>query len=289
MVSIQFETKRVEMMYRVFTLFTAVVFSAMSGSIRAGELLSVRTYTANEGGFLSNSHMVSDGTETVVIDAQFSVFEGLKVSRVLQSSQQRLSKIIVTHPHPDHFYGIEILGAQFPDAQIYSGELTKSALDSSIGYWLKNLENDVGFAQTNEFENGEFTIGTTQVVYRVFRSGESAENTILYVPEQQILFVGDLASNGVHLWLAEGNWDNWLAQLDMIKLIGPIKTVYPGHGPVGGRSLLDAAEGYIKNFSRAIESSESQVQAIQKMMSLYPNYKLPQILSGSVQAAMAGK
>ena len=278
------------MTYRAHTLIVLVTSIALwvaPQSVRSAEPLTIHSYSANEGGFLSNSHIVANDTEAVIIDAQLSVPEGLNVGRMIKSGGHSLSKIIITHPHPDHYYGIQALGTLFPDARILASRLTTSALDSAIAHWIENPASADDFAQTSVLENGGFNLGQTPIIYRTFRSGESAENTVLYIPDQHILFVGDLASNGVHMWLAEGNLDNWLAQLDVIRSLGPIHSIYPGHGPVGGPSLLDDAEAYIENFKIAIDSSASQAEAIEFMTNHYPDYQLPQILHGSVRAIMS--
>lgn len=271
----------------LFALSALVSIMVTLQPANSAKSLSVHSYNANADGFLSNSHIVTDGMESILIDAQFSAQEGTNVARIVKSGEQRLSKIVITHPHPDHYYGLEVLGAEFPDAQIIAGPVTIAELNASISYWVENRADKSGFAQTTVFEHDEFNIGQTRIIHRIYHSGESAENTVLYIPDQQMLFVGDLASNGVHMWLAEGHLDNWLEQLDFIRSLGSIKTIYPGHGPVGGSILLDKAEDYIVNFKDAIETSESQAQAIRKMTMLYPDYQLPEILEGSIRAVMS--
>jgi glyoxylase-like metal-dependent hydrolase (beta-lactamase superfamily II) len=125
--------------------------------------------------------------------------------------------------------------------------------------------------------------------YIVLDDAESIENTIILIPSQQILFVGDLASNGIHMWLAEGRLDNWLAQLKFLRSLGTFSAIYPGHGPVGGMVLLEQAEKYITDFQHVVRSSRDVDMAIETMLALYPEYKLAAILEGSVRSVMASR
>lgn len=276
--------------HQAIILFAIVAGFVGTTAAQSSNHVSVYRYAANADGFLSNSYLVSAGDEAILIDAQFSAIEGARVAHLVSSRHHQLSKIFITHPHPDHYYGLESLGARFTNVEINAGPITAAEIDSSIAQWVRTSSQKLSagneFAPTVALQQNEFTLNGVRIQYRIFRAGESVENMVLYVPEQQLLFTGDLAGNGVHMWLAEGRLDNWLEQLELIRSFGSIKTVYPGHGVAGGPALLESAETYITNFKMAVKASESPANAIKKMLSLYPEHKLPQILAGSIQSVM---
>ncbi|MCZ6686027.1 MAG: hypothetical protein O6849_08615, partial [Candidatus Dadabacteria bacterium] len=60
----------------------------------------------------------------------------------------------------------------------------------------------------------------------------------------------------------------------------------PGHGPVGSTDILDQAEEYLLSFKESVNNSKTIDEAIKKMRNLYPDYKMPEILEGSVRSVM---
>ena len=272
----------------IFLILFTFSFSniAMSVPTDSKVTFSVVTYKASPEGFMSNSHILVGENETILIDAQFSPEEGRKVADLINSTGKKLSKIIITHPHPDHYYGLEVLGIEFGDAEITGGPRTIAEVKNTMKYWTDAKEGPQAFGKITVLENKRFKHEEVDIVYRIFRDGESVENTVIYIPSHKTLFVGDLASNGVHMWLGENKMDKWLEQLRTIRSIGPISSVYPGHGPVGNADILERAEEYLLNFKESVNNSETIDDAIKKMKKLYPDYEMPEILEGSVRSAM---
>jgi glyoxylase-like metal-dependent hydrolase (beta-lactamase superfamily II) len=247
---------------------------------------SVLTYKASPEGFMSNSHILIGENEAILIDAQFSPEEGRKVADLINSTGKTLSKIVITHPHPDHYYGLEVLGIEFEDAEITGGPRTITEVKNTMKYWTGAKGEPQVFGEMTVLGNKSLKHEDVDIIYRIFRDGESVENTIIYIPSNQTLFTGDLASNGVHMWLGENNMDKWLEQLRAIRSIGSISSVYPGHGPVGTADILERAEKYLLNFKESVNNSETIDDAIEKMKKLYPDYEMPEILEGSVRSVM---
>ena len=48
--------------------------------------------------------------------------------------------------------------------------------------------------------------------------------------------------------------------------------VYPGHGTVSDRSLLDGMRSYLIDFIAAVDSESTDAAAIERMKKLYPGY-----------------
>jgi len=271
----------------IFVLLTFSLFNiAISAPGGSNTELSVITYTASPEGFMSNSHILTGENEALLIDAQFSGSDGRKVAELIKSTGKELSGIIITHPHPDHYYGLEVLGMEFGDAEITGGPETIAGVRNTSKYWT-GADGKLGtFSDMTVMQNGSLKLEDIEIVYRIFRGGESFENTVIYLPSSQTLFIGDLASSGVHMWVGENNVDKWIEQLRGIRSIGPIVKVYPGHGTVGGPNLLEQAEKYLLSFKESVNNSETIDEAVTKMKKLYPDYKMPQILEGSVRAVM---
>lgn len=221
-----------------------------------------------------------------MVDAQFSKAEAKKVAELINSTGKKLTKILITHPHPDHYYGLEVLGAEYEDAEILGSPKTIEGIRNTSKYWTQSDGETLTLGKTTVLGDKGYKHGDLDITFKIFANGESVENTVVYVPSYQTLFISDLASNGVHMWIGENNAAKWLEQLKEISSIGPISTVYPGHGSVGGPELLAQAQKYLIDFTKTVNNSETIDEAILRMKELYPDYQMPEILEGSVRSIM---
>ena len=280
---------RIMAVIAAITLSVIFSSSAFCGPNTSTSPFTIHTYIASPEGFLSNSYIIEVENNLIVIDAQFSPQEAQNVAKVIESSGKRLSRIVITHPHPDHYYGLEVLGAKYNEAEILGGPLTVDEVRKSLKFWADKEAVGNTFGPTRVLPVNSTTMNDIGAQYIVLNDGESIENTIIFIPSRKILFVGDLASNGIHMWLAEGRLDNWLAQLKFVRSLGTFFAIYPGHGPVGGMVLLEEAEKYLTDFQYVVRSSDDIDMAIEAMLALYPEYKMPEILEASVRSAMTSK
>jgi len=74
--------------------------------------------------------------------------------------------------------------------------------------------------------------------------GHTESDSILYLPQDGIVFVGDLLFNGRHPWMLESDPTAWVQTLEYIEAMKP-QIVVPGHGPVTDCTALSTLRGYI--------------------------------------------
>ena len=66
-----------------------------------------------------------------------------------------------------------------------------------------------------------------------FGGGHTESDGLLYLPDEQIAFVGDLLFNDCHPWLGDGDPDEWMAIYTQIEALDPaLEVIVPGHGAV---------------------------------------------------------
>jgi cyclase len=68
-------------------------------------------------------------------------------------------------------------------------------------------------------------------VMLVAGAGHSESDTVLWVPDGEVMFAGDLVVESAHPDLRSANVDRWLATLTRIETTKP-RRIVPGHGPV---------------------------------------------------------
>ncbi len=66
---------------------------------------------------LVTSKLITGNKEAVLIDGQMTVTDAEKVVEVIQESRKKLTTIYVTHSHPDHYFGLNVLAKVFPKAK----------------------------------------------------------------------------------------------------------------------------------------------------------------------------
>ena len=127
-----------------------VIFSgsAFSGPNTSTSSLTIQTYTASPEGFLSNSYIIEVENNVIVIDAQFSTQEAKNVAKIIESSGKRISGMVITHPHPDHYYGLEVLGEKYNEAEILGGPSTVDEVKKSLKFWANKKTVDDTFGPT---------------------------------------------------------------------------------------------------------------------------------------------
>lgn len=76
--------------------------------------------------------------------------------------------------------------------------------------------------------------------------GHTESDLILYLPGEKIAFLGDLLFINRHPYLPDGFPADWVLALERLSAL-EIRTVVPGHGPVGDASHIATMASYIKS------------------------------------------
>jgi glyoxylase-like metal-dependent hydrolase (beta-lactamase superfamily II) len=86
--------------------------------------------------------------------------------------------------------------------------------------------------------------------------GKGASGAHLVAQFEHHVFVGDLINPDNHAWLELGLIGDWLARLDEIRALKPLK-IYPGRGQVGGPEMIEAQAAYLKQVQRWVRETLS--------------------------------
>ena len=83
--------------------------------------------------------------------------------------------------------------------------------------------------------------------------GHTESDLVLYLPDDQIVFSGDLVFNECHPYLAHGNYEKLKDWLDYLNSLD-VKTVIPGHGQKGDKTLIDGMKNYVLKVEEVAEN-----------------------------------
>jgi cyclase len=107
------------------------------------------------------------------------------------------------------------------------------------------------------FEDRLALHGTRRTVHVVsLGAAHTPDNAMLLLPDDGVVFCGDLLFVGCHPFLADGDPGGWLRSLAALAAYAPARFV-PGHGPVGSADDVDALASRI----RALEATAQRLHA----------------------------
>jgi glyoxylase-like metal-dependent hydrolase (beta-lactamase superfamily II) len=215
-----------------------------------------------------NAFLVQGPRGIVLLDGMLTVSDAGKVRAALDASGTELAGIAITHPHPDHYAGlaqivgdhdVPIVATREVDAVIRRDDATKEAI---IGPMMGPEWPDRRVFPNQVAADGEtVTLGGLSLRVRSLGPGESFADTIWELDDGTV-FAGDVAYNGMHAFLADGQWERWLDATERLERELPAGvTLHVGHGPPGGRELLGRQRRYIETFVTAVRRHADAVAA----------------------------
>ncbi len=85
----------------------------------------------------------------------------------------------------------------------------------------------------------------------IYGGGHTAGTLLVRVPQDSVLFTGDLVVEGAHPNLGDANTRQWLEALQKIRVLNP-HILVPGHGELASEATLEYVEGYVKTLTEMV-------------------------------------
>ena len=154
--------------------------------------------------------------------------------------------LINTHYHGDHTFG----NMYFSD--IIAHEECYRTLKERIPYYNKQIKEE------KEFEGVIITLPNILFTTEVFLhcnpdivithcGGHTKGSTVVYVPEEKILFSGDLLFVGYHPFLGDADIQQWITALTQLLELD-IRKIVPGHGKLCDKQEIKTHISYLETF-----------------------------------------
>jgi glyoxylase-like metal-dependent hydrolase (beta-lactamase superfamily II) len=207
--------------------------------------------TRNQG-FMSNAGFVVTRDGVIVFDALGTPALGVAmVNAIRKITPLPIRRIIISHYHADHFYGLQALKAAGAEVWAHEGGSAYLSSDAApsrlaqrkadLGPWVNNDTRLVPADRWLHFDASRtiaFDYGGMH--FRVINMGgaHSAEDIMLAVDDDKVLFAGDLFFSGRIPFVGEADSKIWLGYLDEMLRIAPA-IVVPGHGEMSRAPMKD--------------------------------------------------
>jgi glyoxylase-like metal-dependent hydrolase (beta-lactamase superfamily II) len=208
---------------------------------------------------------------------------------LVRTSGRTLRMIVLTHSHPDHYVGAQLIVAAFPGVPLVTTQGVLNDFQASAPAVFAGLKQQFGSAIADSLANPTVLSGSEITLeghrIRVFEQpvpGESNMALLLGLDEPRALLAGDLVYNNVHPVLPGCQVDGWKQDLDYVRSLG-YPTIYPGHGAAAtGTAVLDALEQYLDRAVVILNQAATVDEAKSMLSSEYSSYAGPGLLDFSV-------
>ncbi|WP_348695949.1 MBL fold metallo-hydrolase [Duganella fentianensis] len=277
----------------------AVASTALAATVASASAAPLKVEVFNPGEaaiFPVASVLVSGAKDAVLIDAQFSRGEALKLVEQIRASGKRLTTVYVSHGDPDFYFGLDVIHAAFPEAKIVATSYTVAAIekkkDAKVAFWGPILKDNAPYSiivpQVLQGDRIELEGETLQIAGL---QGPAPERSYVWIPSIKTVAGGVVLFHDLHVWTADtqtlASRQQWLATLDGIAALQPA-TVVPGHYKVGS-ALTPASIGftrdYLVKFEAETAAAANSAALIARMQQLYPQAGLKAALDTSAKVA----
>ncbi|MFD2472128.1 MBL fold metallo-hydrolase [Amycolatopsis silviterrae] len=210
----------------------------------------VFAYVQPDGGWcLNNAGVIRSAEDATVIDTAATESRARALRSAIGTvTHVRPRTIVNTHSHGDHTFGNFVFG---PDTEIIAHELGRAeAIENGLA--LQNLWPGVQWGEV-VLKPATTTFAERLVLHRDdrriellhFGTAHTTNDVVVWLPEERVLFTGDIALSGCTPFVLMGSVSASLAVLERLREL-PASTVVCGHGPVAGPEVLDANARYLR-------------------------------------------
>jgi glyoxylase-like metal-dependent hydrolase (beta-lactamase superfamily II) len=261
-------------------------------------MLKFRVFLHSYLGFNSNSTLIYGEREAILIDASQLLSDTHRMVAEIINMRKRLTCIYVSHFHPDHHFGLQVLKNAFPQAKIVAlPSVVKDIVFTSgdkIDLWSIDRfgPDDVPHQTTIPIplHETQLELEGEEILVSDGWEGDSINNSVVWIPSIKLVCATDVAFHDCHLWPIESNVArrvNWRISIAKLREFDA-RIVIPGHcdnakirlmeevQESGSRSYMECIDWslkYLANYEEVYDTAKNGLQMVEAMTRLYPSVK----------------
>ena len=172
------------------------------------------------------------------------------LAQIAATTSLPVTTLINTHHHGDHTYGnsefgpVTIIGHERCRAEVIAGGIL-----GNTGIWDPVDWGELRLAPPNLTFTDRLRVWSGDRPVEVSYVGQAAHTTndsLVWLPEQEVLFCGDLLFNGGTPFLLMGSVSGALDVLTTVLTTFPARVIVPGHGAPCGPELIGEVAAYLR-------------------------------------------
>ncbi|ALC17186.1 glyoxylase/beta-lactamase superfamily II-like metal-dependent hydrolase [Desulfuromonas soudanensis] len=270
----------------ILTCAALLLFSVPAGAAPPAftvEKLGVGVFAAiatSGGGATGNAFFVVGDSYVVAGGAHLTkeAITGL-LSAIGEATSLPLRYLILTHHHRGYSHiDFDIP----PGVDVLMSWQTWKALESEV----RKTEYPVLFYSDGlTLETGKQTVILTNMA-----RGHSEGDTVVYLPDEGVLFASDLLYVGNIGYLGDGHMQEWVLALEFLQQLGA-RRIIPGSGPVATGEQLAAFKSYLRDFLTEVLAHIERGESLKETLRTFelPRYReyagYDTLLKGNVERA----
>jgi cyclase len=234
----------------------------------------------------ANVGFIVTGAGVILVDTPMIPTEAARWKEMIASvTGQPLIYVINTDHHRAHILGNQHINAPviaheaaWKEMSSYSDSFLQRTIDlfkneSEIAAQLAGLKivpPQITFSERLVLLKG------TREVHLIYAGGHTPATIIVYVPDEKVLFTGDVVVNGQHPAMGQADTKEWLGALNTIRKM-KVNVLVPGHGPLCDleatyhlSEYIRQARSKVRSLYRANKSKSEVSSLVAEVAALYP-------------------
>ena len=226
-------------------------------------------YLQPDGGWgWSNAGLICDGDQSLIVDTLFDEHLTEEMLKQMKNAEKQAMESVValvnSHSNGDHCNGNSCVNTdviissestlkemQHESPEMMANLLLQAKSMGDLGKYFLECFGDFKFEGiTRRLPNETFTgekklkVGDKQVNLYEVGPAHTDGDVIVHVPQDNIIYTGDILFIEGHPILWAGPVSNWIKACDMILELKP-ESVVPGHGPITDARGVNAVKEYL--------------------------------------------
>jgi glyoxylase-like metal-dependent hydrolase (beta-lactamase superfamily II) len=263
---------------------------------------TIRRFPVSPEGAFVNAYLVETESGVVAVDSLLTVTESRALRAGLEALRKPLLAVLLTQSHPDHYAGLTELVAS-DDVPIVApqGVIDVIVRDDPLKEEILRPMFGDEWPAERTFPNTPIADGKSltfdDAVFTVIDLGPSEsphDSPWALGTDERVVFLGDQIYDRKHCFLADGFYERWLANIEMLQSRFPTDVVFHvGHGGPVGLGAFDWQRRYIETFLDAVsnadwsESERAHATVVARMKEYLPTDELQFLMELSIEPVAA--